>query len=96
MFDNFIKFSVNVYNEGAAGSVGNSFIGAFIASILVKLIGVIGTRVLLILVAIICVLYFLNMSLKQLFFGIYNIFAYFGNLIYSIYSTLFRKMKLKL
>lgn len=91
MFDNFIKFSVNVYNQGAAGIIGSSFVGALIASILVKLIGIIGTKVLLILVAIICVLYFLNMSLKQLFYGIYNIFAYFGNLIYSIYSTLFRK-----
>ena len=90
LFENPVKFIVDSYNAGVDGINISGLIGAIIATPLVKLIGTIATRILLIFVTIITSLCFFDISFKQLFYGIYNVFAYIGNGIAYVCSILFR------
>lgn len=90
LFENPVKFIVDSYNAGVDGINISGLIGAIIATPLVKLIGTIATRILLIFVTIIISLCFFDISFKQLFYGIYNVFAYIGNGIAYVCSILFR------
>lgn len=90
LFENPIKFIVDSYNGGVDGTNMAGLIGAIIATPLVKLIGVLATRILLIFATIITALCFFDISFKQLFFAIYNVFAYIGNGIAYVCSILFR------
>ena len=90
LFENPVKFIVDSYNSGVDGINISGLIGAIIATPLVKLIGTIATRILLIFVTIITSLCFFDISFKQLFYGIYNVFAYIGNGIAYVCSILFR------
>ena len=90
LFENPVKFIVDSYNAGVDGINISGIIGAIIATPLVKLIGTIATRILLIFVTIITSLCFFDISFKQLFYGIYNVFAYIGNGIAYVCSILFR------
>ncbi len=90
LFENPIKFIVDSYNAGVDGTNIAGLIGAIVATFLVKLIGNLATRVLLIFVTIITALCFFDISFKQLFNGIANIFKYIGNGISYVCSVLFR------
>ena len=90
LFENPVKFIVDSYNAGVDGINISGLIGAIIATPLVQLIGTIATRILLIFVTIITSLCFFDISFKQLFYGIYNVFAYIGNGIAYVCSILFR------
>lgn len=90
LFENPIKFIVDSYNGGVDGTNMSGLIGAIIATPLVKLIGVIATRILLVFATIITGLCFFDISFKQLFLAIYNVFAYIGNGIAYVCSILFR------
>lgn len=90
LFENPVKFIVDSYNAGVDGINISGLIGAIIATPLVKLIGTIATRILLIFVTIIISLCFFDISFKQLFYGIYNVFAYIVNGIAYVCSILFR------
>lgn len=90
LFDNPLKFIIDTYNAGVDGKNAAGFVGAIIATPLVKLVGVIATRVILISATLITSLCFFDISFKQLFGGIYNVFAYIGNGIAYVCSILFR------
>ena len=57
LFNNFIKYCVEAYNSGIAGVVG-----AVIAGISVKFIGILATRILLIAITFIALLCIFNLS----------------------------------
>lgn len=91
IFDNFSKVISDGYTNGIEGKNLAGAVGITISSILVEFFGSIVTRILLVFIALVATLYFLNISLRQLYYGIYNVFAYISNGISSICSTLFRK-----
>lgn len=91
LFDNFIKFIADSYNAGVDGASMSGVVGAVVSAVFVKLFGVLATKILFIFVTLVSILYFLNVSFKQLFYGIYNVFAFIANTIYSVCTTLFKK-----
>lgn len=90
LFDNPVKFAVDTYNSGVDGENISGFIGAIIATPLIKMMGNIPARILLICVTIVTTLCFFDVSFKQLFNAIYNVFAYIANGIAYACSILFR------
>jgi len=91
LFDNVFKFCSDTFNNGIAGTSLAGTFGGLIAASSVKVIGIIGSRIILTFVAIIATLYFLNMSLRQLVYIIYNMLAFLANGTYNIFSLVFRK-----
>lgn len=91
LFDNPIKYMSDSYNTGITGGNIAGLIGGLISSIFVKIVGVIASQIILVAITLITILCSFNISLRQLFYAIYNVFAYIFNLIYSICSILFRK-----
>jgi len=91
LFDNVFKFCSDTFNNGISGTSYAGTLGGLIAASSVKVIGIIGSRIILTFIAIIASLYFLKMSLRQLIYIIYNMFAFLGNGIYNIFSLVFRK-----
>ena len=90
LFDNPIKFISDTYNAGVDGTNISGLLGAIIATLFVSLIGKIATRILLIFITLITALCFFNMSFKDFFEGIYNVFTYIGRGISHVCSILFR------
>lgn len=90
LFDNPVKFIVDSYNLGVDGKNIVGLVGAIVATPLVKLLGSLAARILLIFVTLITALCFFDISFKQLFNAIYNVFAYIGNGIAYVCSILFR------
>ena len=91
LFTDPVKFCIDEYSNGVKSLNSSGLIGALIATSIIKLIGVIAARIVLIFVTLISILYFLRLSLRQLFYYIYNVFAFIANGISSVCSTLFRK-----
>lgn len=91
LFDNVFKFCSVTFNNGISGVSLTGTLGGIIAAVSIKIIGVIGTRIVLTFIAIIASLYFLNMSIRQLVYIIYNMLAFIANGIYNIFSLVFRK-----
>lgn len=96
LFDNPFKFSTDTFNSGILGTSLSGTIGGILAAISVKMTGIIGSRIILTFIAIVASLYFLNMSLRQLIFFLYNVFAFIANGIYNIFSLVFRKDDIKI
>lgn len=88
---NPMKFFVDSFNYGVDGENIAGLIGALIASILVKFTGIIVTRIILLFVTLISILLAFDISFRQLFFAIYNVFAFMYNSILVLCATLFRK-----
>ncbi|MCX8074680.1 MAG: DNA translocase FtsK [Clostridia bacterium] len=88
IFDNFVRFTVDSYNGGIQGLNMSGVVGAIIASLVVKLIGVIATRILFVFITLVTVLYVFNISFKQLIYFIYNIFVFIANFIYDVFVTI--------
>lgn len=86
LFNNFIKYCVEAYNSGIAGVVG-----AVIAGISVKFIGILATRILLIAITFIALLCIFNLSFSEFFHGLFKIFIFIGKGISRVFSILFRK-----
>lgn len=91
LFDNPFKFCTDTFNSGNAGTSLSGTFGGIIAAVTVKMTGMIGSRIILTFVTIIASLYFLNMSLRQLIYSLYNVFAFIANGIYNIFTLVFRK-----
>jgi DNA segregation ATPase FtsK/SpoIIIE, S-DNA-T family len=92
MFDNIFKYLTDIFNSNSLSGI----VGGVISNIFVKLIGVLPSKILLIFASLISALYFINISLKQFIYALYNIFVYIVNTIYSICQTVFRKDETKL
>lgn len=90
LFENPLKFISDTYNAGVDGTNVSGLLGAIIATLFVSLIGKIAARILLIFITLITALCFFNMSFKDLFEGIYNVFTYIGRGISHVCSILFR------
>lgn len=86
LFDNFIKCLVNAYNDGTIGIVGS-----LIASICVKFLGVIPSRILFTALTFVSTLCIFNISFAQLFNAISNATSYVIDIISNAFSILFRK-----
>lgn len=91
LFNNPFKFCSDTFNSAILGTSLSGTLGGIIAVSSVKMAGIIGSRIILTFVAIVASLYFLNMSLRQLIYFLYNIFAFIANGIYSIFTLVFRK-----
>lgn len=91
IFDDFAKYITTSYQDGIAGHNTSGVIGAFIGGVLVQLIGVLASKIVLFFITAICIMYFLNISIKQIAVIIYNVFALIGNVIYDIFTSIFRK-----
>lgn len=91
LFDNPFKFCADTFNGAIAGTSLSGVIGGILGASSVKIVGVIGSRIILTFIAVVAILYFLNMSLRQLIYIIYNVFVFLANGIYNIFSLVFRK-----
>lgn len=89
IFDNFVKYIVDGFNNGVAGTNIAGMIGILVSSLLVSCIGVIASRIVLVFVSLISLLCVFKISFKQLFYAIYNVYAYIYNAIVSIIDILF-------
>lgn len=84
--DNFVKYTVDSYNLGVAG-----VIGTFVASVLVKLIGILATRILLIAATFIASLCIFNISFAQLFHMMKSVCMQIGEWFSHVFGILFRQ-----
>ncbi len=88
---NPMRFLVDSYNYGIDGENVAGLVGALVASLLVKFTGIIVTRIILSFVTLISILLAFDISFRQLFFAIYNVFAFIYNSVSALFSTLFRR-----
>ena len=91
IFEDILKYMSDSYNGGITGNNLAGSVGMTISAVFISIFGKVVARIILVFIALVSVLYFLNISLRQLYYGIYNVFAFFANGISSISSTLFRK-----
>ena len=83
---NPMKYLVESYEGGNGG-----IIGGIISGLLVKLIGNIATKIILVFITFISLLYIFNISFLDLYNGIVNCLLRIGEGINSVTSILFRK-----
>ena len=91
LFTNPVSHFAYTFENSASGEILYGVIGSVIASLSMYIAGIVITRVLLILLSFIILLFVFDISFTQFFYGIYNVFAYIINGIYKISQTLFRK-----
>ena len=92
IFDNFMYYIFETcYNSTIKGTEFCGLFGGMIAAILGNLTGTILAEVILCILTFFCVLCVFNISLKQFFYSVYNVFAYIVNGIYKAFKILFRK-----
>lgn len=91
LFDNFIKFITKTFNDGSKGVILSGALGGLVANSFNQIIGMLASKIIITFIAAVTTLYFLNISLRQFIYILYNIFAFFANLVYSIVQTLSRK-----
>ena len=89
VYDNFIKNIVNEYNNSIQGTNIAGVIGLTISSTFINLIGIIATRIILVCSSIISILVIFNISFRDLFYAIYNVYAYIYNAIVTVINVLF-------
>ena len=85
LFDNIVKYTVDAFNEGVGGAIG-----ALIAGVSVKFIGILATKILFIFLTFIAVLCTFNISFNDLFNMIKNLFVSIFNGLSKIFNILFR------
>ena len=91
---NIMKHLINAFNDASnINKIANGAgaIGSLVATLLIKVMGVLASRILSIFTMFIAILCSLNISLRQLFYGVRNLFAVIGNALYSVGVILFRK-----
>lgn len=91
IFANAVKFLVDSFNLGISGQNFGGVIGASIASIFATLIGALSTQILFFFLTVIAIMYSLNISFKQFFQGVANLFKYIINMLSNVFTTLFPK-----
>lgn len=91
IFYDFTKYISDSYSDGIVGNNLAGSVGMTISAIFTSVFGKIVARIILVFIALVSILYFLNISLRQLYYGIYNVFAFLANGVSSILATLFRK-----
>ena len=89
IFDNFVKAIVDGYNGGISGENISGFVGVLFSSLFVNVIGVIASRIALVFISLISVLCVFKISFQELFYGIYNVYAYIYNAVASMINILF-------
>lgn len=90
LFDNAFKFCSDTFNNAINGNA-SGIIGGILANSSVKILGQIVSKIIFIFITVVSILYFLKMSITQLFYIIYNIFAFFANGICKVWETVFKK-----
>lgn len=88
--DNPVKFLVELYNSGVMGVNIAGVVGGIVATLFVTLIGKIATRILFLFVTFIAILCIFNISFKQFFEGIAEVFKAIFKFFSYICSILFR------
>ncbi len=89
LFDNFLKNIIDEYNLAVDGANVSGIVGLLIATTFTNFVGVIVSRILLTFLTVISALIVFKMSFKDLFYGIYNIYAYIYNAVVSVINILF-------
>lgn len=89
IFGNFVKAIVDGYNGGISGENISGFVGVLFSSLFVNVIGVIASRIALVFISLISVLCVFKISFQELFYGIYNVYAYIYNAVASMINILF-------
>ena len=89
IFDNFVKNVIDSYNNAVIGKNVGGVIGFTCASVLSKFIGQVASCILLSFTSLISILCVFHISFKELFYGIYNIYAYVYNAIVTVINILF-------
>ena len=90
LFENPLKFIVDMFNGGVDGYNISGLLGALITTPLAIIIGTLATKILLIFLTLIAILCVFNISFKQLFKGIFTVFSYVYKGISRMCSILFR------
>ena len=91
MFDNFLKYCSSTFNNSTSLSCSGGLLGGIIANLSFKVLGTVASKVLMILVSLILVLYMLNISLKQFIVSIYNAIVGIGIGVYDVYYNVVTK-----
>ncbi|MBR1883846.1 MAG: DNA translocase FtsK [Clostridia bacterium] len=87
MFDNFLKFVRDVFENSKSLTCVGGLFGGVIANLFSTFLGGLASKILLILLSLIFVLYMLNISLKQFVISIYNMFVGIGTGVYDVYDN---------
>ena len=92
IFDKFIQFCIDeCYLATVEKTQFAGLVGGMLSAILVSLIGITASKIIIVLITFLSVLCVFNISLKQFFYFIYNIFVAIANAIFKAYTILFRK-----
>ena len=91
MINNPITYLSDTFELASNLDIYYGIFGAIIANLLVSLTGIIATWVLLVIITLATTLFVFDISLRQVGYAIYNVFAFIVNGIYKIGQTLFRK-----
>lgn len=88
--ENPVKFMVEGYNTGVAGSNISGMLGVTIAGIVSNLIGLLATRISLVLITFITILLVFNISFKEFFEAIRNVCLFVVRFCQNSFAILFR------
>ena len=92
IFDNFIRFCVdNCYWNTINELEYCGLVGGMLAAILISIIGTVVTKIIVSIFTFFSVLCVFNVSLKQFFYFLYNMFVAIANVIVRAVTILFRK-----
>ena len=76
---------------GITGTNISGIVGGYVASILYAVVGLTATKIILVAMALLTGLYFLNIGLRQFIFTIYNVFAYMFEWLANMLVDVFKK-----
>ena len=91
IFDNFVRYIIEGYNNGVNGTNIAGLVGMLISSLFVNFIGSIATKIALVFTSFISFLCIFNISFKQLFDIIYNVYAVIYNGFATVINILFAR-----
>ena len=92
LFNNPITYLSNTFELATGGHIYYGVIGTIITNLLVSLFGsTIAASIILLIMTLATILFVFDISLRQVWYGIYNAFAFIVNGVYRICQTLFRK-----
>ncbi len=89
--DNFLKFCSYTFNNSTSFTCLGGLFGGIIANIFEAIMGVVASKIVLILLSLIFSLYVLNMSLKQFVISIYNAIVGIGTGVYDVCDNVITK-----
>ncbi len=91
LFANPLDYVQNTFNLASSGEIAYGLLGGTIANVSVYIMGALISQIVFTLLTIIVLLFIFDISLRQMAYFIYNVFAFIVNGIYTIGQTLFRK-----